>query len=226
MHPHIVILDNDVSTVKLLTPALETAGFTVSHTVCDPDLVIAVRADLLILSSHVPQSIGLEICRALRGQTATKWLPIIFLTPEQNPDDCVLSLEAGADDVVAEPISVGELLARVKAQMRRLALQRESNILTRQGIKLDRRSHRVTRHGREVALGPTEYRLLDFLMENKGRALTRAQLITEIWSDNAEIDDRTLDVHLARLRRAIDRPWEPNPIQTVRGVGYIFDIKL
>jgi len=226
MHPHIVILDNDVSTVKLLTPALETAGFTVSHTVCDPDLVIAVRADLLILSSHVPQSIGLEICRALRDHTATKWLPIIFLTPEQNPDDCVLSLEAGADDVVAEPISVGELLARVKAQMRRLALQRESNILTGQGIKLDRRSHRVTRHGREVALGPTEYRLLDFLMENKGRALTRAQLITEIWSDNAEIDDRTVDVHLGRLRRAIDRPWEPNPIRTVRGVGYIFDVEL
>jgi two-component system phosphate regulon response regulator PhoB len=226
MHPHIVILDNDVSTVTLLTPALETAGFTVSHTVCDPDLVTAVRPDLLILSSHVPQSLGLEICRALRGQTATKWLPIIFLTPEQNPDDCVRSLEAGADDVVAEPISVGELLARVMAHMRRSALQRESNILTGQGIKLDRRSHRVTRHGREVALGPTEYRLLDFLMENKGRALTRAQLITEIWSDNAEIDGRTLDVHLARLRCAIDRPWEPNPIQTVRGVGYIFDVEL
>jgi two-component system phosphate regulon response regulator PhoB len=221
-----MILEDKVSTVKLLTPALETAGFTVSQAAYDLNLVSAARPDLIILSSRVPQSTGLDICRALRSQTATKSILIISLTLEPSPDSHVRYLEAGSDDVVAEPLSVGELLARVQARIRRSALQNEPNVLQGHGLKLDRKSHRVTRHGREVALGPTEYRLLELLMENRGRAVTRAQLIAMIWSHDAEIDDRTVDVHLGRLRRAVDKRWEPNPIRTVRGVGYVFDIEV
>jgi DNA-binding response OmpR family regulator len=122
MHQHILIIDKDASTMALLAPALKTAGFTVSHAASYPNPVTAVRPDLFILSSNVPQSIGLSIVRTLRGQTATKRLPIIFLTPKQNPADCVRYLKAGADDVIAETVSVGELLARVQALMRRSAL--------------------------------------------------------------------------------------------------------
>jgi two-component system phosphate regulon response regulator PhoB len=221
-----MILEEEASTVKLLSPALETAGLNVSQAAYDLNLVSATRPDLVILSPHVPQSTGLDICRVLRSQTATKSILIISLTPEPSPDSHVRYLEAGSDDVVAEPLSVGELLARVQAHIRRSALQNEPNVLQGHGLKLDRKSHRVTRNGREVALGPTEYRLLELLMENKCRALTRAQLIAKIWSHHAEIDDRTVDVHLGRLRRAIDKRWEPNPIRTVRGVGYVFDIEV
>jgi len=222
MHPHIVIIDKSLSTMKL-AHAVEAAGLTVSHTAWDSSLLLAIRPDLLILSAQVSRKAGLEICSILRGQTATRQLPIIVLTPATNPADRVLYLEAGADDVVAEPFSVGELVARIQAHIRRAGLQRDPNILQGSSIKLDRTSRRVTRRGREVRIGPTEYRMLEFLMENEGRALTRAQIIANSWSCGAEIDDRTVDVHIGRLRRAIDNRWEPNPIRTVRGVGYIFD---
>ena len=199
---------------------------SVSQAAVDLFLVSATRPDLLILSPHVPQITGVDFCPALRGQTATKRLPAIFLTLEPGPDNHIQCLEAGADDVLAEPFSVGELLARANALIRRSALQNEPNVLQGYGIKLDRKSHRVTRQAREVARGPTEYRLLELLMENRGRALTRAQLIAKIWSHYADIDDRTVDVHLGRLRRAVDKHWKPNPIRTVRGVGYVFDIEV
>jgi two-component system phosphate regulon response regulator PhoB len=225
MHPHVFIIDTTISNAKL-AHAAEAAGLTVSHAAWESSLLLAVRPDLLILSSQVSRKTGLEICRIVRSKTATRQLPVIVLTHTTNPVDRILYLEAGADDVVAEPFSVGEMVARIQAHIRRADLQREPNILQKSSIKLDRTSRRVTRRGREVKLGPTEYRMLEFLMENEGRALTRAQIIASSWSCGVEIDDRTVDVHIGRLRRAIDNRSEPNPIRTVRGVGYIFDSEL
>jgi two-component system phosphate regulon response regulator PhoB len=175
--------------------------------------------DLIILDWMLPGASGIELCRRLRAGRA-KTIPIILLTARGEESDRIRGLTTGADDYVVKPFSVPELMARVKAVLRRASPERLANMLTVQDISLDRESHRVTRAGREIRLGPTEYRLLEFLMESPGRVFSRAQLLDGVWGHDLYPDERTVDVHIGRLRKAINRGREKDPIRTVRGAGY------
>jgi two-component system phosphate regulon response regulator PhoB len=181
------------------------------------------KPDLVVLDWMLPGLAGIEICRQIRARQDTKGLPIIMLTARGEEGDRIRGLQTGADDYVVKPFSVSELVARVKALLRRAAPERIANVLEGSGIKLDRVAHRVTRFVREINVGPTEYRLLEQFMENMGRVLSRSQLLDGTWGRDSDVDERTVDVHVGRLRKAIVRGNEPDPIRTVRGAGYVFD---
>ena len=150
-------------------------------------------------------------------------LPIIMLTARGEEAERIRGLSVGADDYIVKPFSVPELMARVRSLLRRAKPERIANALLVGEIELDREMRRVRRGGREIHLGPTEYRLLEYLMEKPGRVFTRAQLLDAVWGMAAEIDERTVDVHIGRLRKAVTRGRERDPIRTVRGAGYSFD---
>jgi two-component system, OmpR family, phosphate regulon response regulator PhoB len=173
----------------------------------------------------LPGMSGIEICRQIRAAPTTRALPVIMLTARGEEGDRLRGLSTGADDYIVKPFSVAELLARVKGLLRRSAPEKTADVLERSGIVLDRQAHRVTRGPRELNLGPTEYRLLEFFMQRAGRVLSRAQLLDNVWGHSSEVDERTVDVHVGRLRKAIVRGNEADPIRTVRGSGYIFDEK-
>jgi len=168
---------------------------------------------------------GIELCRRIRRRGGMQALPVLMLTALGEETDRIRGLSTGADDYVVKPFSVPELVARVKALLRRAAPQRVADTLQRGDIVLDRAAHRVTRRAREVRLGPTEFKLLTFFMENAGRVLSRQQLLDGVWGRDAFIDGRTVDVHVGRLRKALIRGTEGDPIRTVRGAGYVLDGK-
>jgi two-component system phosphate regulon response regulator PhoB len=179
--------------------------------------------DLLVLDWMLQGLSGIELCRRLRLKPATRGLPILMLTARGEESERVRGLKTGADDYVVKPFSVPELIARVRALLRRSDPARLARQLSAGDIALDREVRRVWRRGREISLGPTEFRLLEFLMEKPGRVYSRSQLIDGVWARDAEIDERTVDVHVGRLRKALDQDRIANPIRTVRGSGYAFD---
>ena len=179
--------------------------------------------DLVILDWMLPGVSGLEICRRLRARDDTRDMPVIMLTARGEESERVRGLSVGADDYVVKPFSTPELMARVHALLRRARPERVASRLTAGDIDLDRETRRVQRGGREIHLGPTEFRLLEYFMEKPGRVFTRAQLLDSVWGMSAEIDERTVDVHVGRLRKALIRGREKDPIRTVRGAGYSFD---
>jgi two-component system phosphate regulon response regulator PhoB len=176
-----------------------------------------------VLDWMLPGLSGIELCRRLRRRADLGEVPILMLTARGEEGDRVRGLATGADDYVVKPFSVVELLARVRALLRRSAPNRIIDVLRAGDIVLDRTQHRVTRREREVHLGPTEFRLLAFFMENSGRVLSRQQLLDGVWGRDAFIDGRTVDVHVGRLRKALIRGADPDPIRTVRGTGYAFE---
>ena len=165
----------------------------------------------------------IELVRRLRSRPQTKQLPIIMLTARGEESERLRGLSTGADDYIVKPFSVPELLARIRALLRRVSPQRMNLILILDDIQLDRERKRVTRGTRDVSLGPTEFRLLEFLMENPGRVYSREQFLDGVWGRDVYIDERTVDVHMGRLRRALNRGDEPDPLRTVRGAGYSID---
>jgi len=179
--------------------------------------------DLIILDWMLPGLSGIELCRRLRARPETKQLPIIMLTARGEESERVRGLATGADDYIVKPFSVPELIARVRALLRRASPERVADVLSHGDIELDREKKRVSRAGREVDLGPTEYRLLEFLMERPGRVFSREQLLDGVWGSDIYIDERTVDVHVGRLRKAINRGQTTDPIRTVRGAGYALD---
>lgn len=226
MPAKVLIVEDEDALVTLLTYNLEADGYhvVVSKSGNDAMLVLTEeQPDIVILDWMLPGIAGIEICRQIRARPKTKSLPVIMLTARGEEGDKVRGLATGADDYVVKPFSVSELLARVRALLRRSAPERIADTLEANGIKMDRTAHRVTRFGRELNLGPTEYRLLELFMENIGRVLSRSQLLDGAWGRSAEVDERTVDVHVGRLRKAIVRGNEPDPIRTVRGAGYSFD---
>ena len=182
--------------------------------------------DLIVLDWMLPGLSGIELCRRLRARPETRQLPIIMLTARGEESEKVRGLATGADDYIVKPFSVPELLARVRALLRRANPDRVATVLNIGDIELDRESHRVTRNGRQVHLGPTEFRLLEFLMQSPGRVFSRAQLLDGVWGRNVYVDERTVDVHIGRLRKAMMRGAETDPVRTVRGAGYAFSDKL
>jgi two-component system phosphate regulon response regulator PhoB len=200
-------------------------GFVVSQAADgeEAELQIAEETpDLVILDWMLPSVSGLEICRRLRSRQETRAIPVLMLTARGEEADRIRGLSTGADDYVVKPFSVPELMARVRALLRRAAPERTADLLSVGDIQLDRAAHKVTRGSRDVRLGPTEYRLLEFFMTSPGRVLSRAQLLDGVWGRDAFVDERTVDVHIGRLRKALIRGKEADPVRTVRGAGYVF----
>jgi two-component system phosphate regulon response regulator PhoB len=226
--PHILLVEDEAPLAELVGYNLEAEGFRVTLA---PDgeqaevLLAEDSFDLVVLDWRLPGISGLELCRRLRHRDATRNLPVLMLTARGTEGDRIRGLTTGADDYVVKPFSVPEVVARVKALLRRAAPQLVSDTLERGDIVLDRASHRVMRRSREVRLGPTEFKLLEFFMQNPGRVLSRQQLLDGVWGRDAFIDGRTVDVHVGRLRKALIRGTDSDPIRTVRGAGYAFDSK-
>jgi two-component system phosphate regulon response regulator PhoB len=225
MTAKILIVEDEAPLVEVLRYNLEAEAYQVSHagTGDEAELMIAEeRPDLVVLDWMLPEVSGIEICRRIRSNPETSAIPILMLTARGEESDRVRGLAIGADDYVVKPFSLAELLARVKAILRRSSPARVADVLRSGDIELDRAAHQVTRGPRRVRLGPTEFRLLEFLMESPGRVLTRSQLLDGVWGRDAYLDERTIDVHVGRLRKALIRGSESDPIRTVRGAGYVF----
>lgn len=224
--PRILVVEDEASLALLLTYNLEAEGYQVEHVDNGDEAELRIAEsppDLVILDWMLPGVSGLEICRRLRAREACRDMPVIMLTARGEEGERVRGLSVGADDYVVKPFSTPELMARVRALLRRARPERVASKLRLGEIDLDRETHRVTRSGREIHLGPTEFRLLEYFMEKPGRVFTRAQLLDSVWGMSAEIDERTVDVHVGRLRKALIRGREKDPIRTVRGAGYSFD---
>jgi len=219
----ILIVEDEESLALLLRYNFEAEGFQVAVAARGDEAELAVAEappHLIVLDWMLPGLSGLELCRRWRSGRASRNIPIIILTARGEEADRLRGLAVGADDYVVKPFSVPELMARVKAILRRANPDKIASVLTVDDIQLDREAYEVMRNGRKLRLGPTEYRLLEFMMESPGRVYSRAQLLDGVWGLDAYVDERTVDVHIGRLRKAINRGREKDPIRTVRGAGY------
>lgn len=226
MATHILIAEDEEPLTLLLRYNLEAEGYAVDSVARGDEADLRLREqvpDLLLLDWMLPGLSGIELCRRLRARNETERLPVIMLTARGEEGDRIRGLATGADDYIVKPFSVPELLARVRSLLRRAKPAHIASLLAAGDIELDRETHRVRRNGRELHLGPTEFKLLEFLMQSPGRVFSREQLLDSVWGHDVYIDERTVDVHVGRLRKAINRPRSPDPIRTVRGAGYSFD---
>lgn len=223
MSATVLVVEDEEPLSLLLRYNLEAEGFKVNCVNRGDDAEVSVSEtppDLIVLDWMLPGISGLELCRRLRANRNTRNIPIMLLTARGEEADRIRGLTTGADDYVTKPFSVPELIARVRAILRRSSPERIADVLSVDDIELDRETHRVRRNGRDVRLGPTEFRLLEFLMESPGRVFNRAQLLDGVWGRDVYVDERTVDVHIGRLRKAINRGKETDPVRTVRGAGY------
>ena len=226
MNPSVLVVEDDEPLRDLLTWNLSAEGYDVRSTADGEEALLMVRElhpDAIILDWMVEQVPGIEVCRRLRKDKATARIPIVMLTARGEEEDRVRGLKTGADDYVTKPFSTRELMARVEALLRRSRPSLAGEALAFADLELDPASHRVRRGGEPVHLGPTEFRLLRYFMERPGRVLSRQQILDGVWGMDADIDDRTVDVHIRRLRKAINRAGEKDPIRTVRSAGYAMD---
>ncbi len=205
---------------------LEHAGHHVIRAVDAEGALGVVRnalPDLMLIDWMLPGMSGIELCRLLRMRPESRSIPIIMLTARSEETERVRGLATGADDYVVKPFSVPELLARIRALLRRVNPDVVADVLTLGDLVLDRRNRRVTRNLREINLSPTEFRLLEHFMQSPGRVYSRTQLLDSVWGHDVYVDERTVDVHVGRLRKSISRSREADPIRTVRGLGYALD---
>ncbi|MCY3671625.1 MAG: phosphate regulon transcriptional regulator PhoB [Alphaproteobacteria bacterium] len=225
--PHILVVEDEAPIVELLRYNLETSGYSVSvATDGDEALerVTEAQPDAVLLDWMLPRKSGIEVCRQLRAKAGTRMLPIILLTARGEEADRVRGLDTGADDYIVKPFSPKELEARLKAVLRRSRPALVEERLEYRGIVIDLASHRVSRGGRKVHLGPTEYRLLRTLLERPTRVFSRARLLDAVWGRDVYVEERTVDVHIRRLRKALNGEGEPDAIRTVRSGGYALDL--
>jgi two-component system, OmpR family, phosphate regulon response regulator PhoB len=226
MNASIMIVEDEEALTLLLRYNLETQGYEVETIARGDEADTRLKEgtpDLVILDWMLPGLSGIELCRRLRARPETRQLPIIMLTARGEESERVRGLSTGADDYIVKPFSVPELLARVNALLRRASPERVADVLSFGDIAIDREKKRVSRSGHAIDLGPTEYRLLEFLMERPGRVFSREQLLDGVWGSDIYIDERTVDVHVGRLRKALNRGHSNDPIRTVRGAGYALD---
>lgn len=225
MTPTILIVEDEPAIQELIAINLAHAGFEVVRAGSAEEAAAAIRSalpDLVLLDWMLPGQSGAELARKLRADERTRALPIIMLTARVHEEDKVQGLEAGADDYVTKPFSPKELVARVRAVLRRRAPHLSSDAVAIGGLELNPATHRSTADGAPLELGPTEFRLLLFLMTHPERVYTRAQLLDEVWGDHVFIEERTVDVHVRRLRAALEPSGHDGKIETVRGTGYRF----
>ncbi len=222
----LLLVEDDPALSELLEYRFANEGYNV-RTTPDGDEALLLAAeetpDLVILDWMIEGTSGIEVCRRLRRDKETAHVPIIMLTARETEDDRVRGLETGADDYLTKPFSPRELLARVAAVMRRIRPALAGETVEVGDISLDPVAHRVTRRGRSLQLGPTEYRLLKFFMESPGRVFSRNQLLDGVWGNGSDIELRTVDVHIRRLRKAIEIDGAKDPVRTVRSAGYALE---
>lgn len=228
MTPQVLVVEDEVDLIELLRYNLEAENFSVATAEDAEEAMLRIAEntpDIILLDWMLPGTSGIEVCRRIRARTDTARIPIIMLTARGEEEERVRGLATGADDYVVKPFSLPELMARINALLRRSNPQLIAAVLKAGDIELDRTTHRVRRSGKEVHLGPTEYRLLEYLMGNPGRVYSREQLLDGVWGTDVYVDERTVDVHVGRLRKAINKGRVKDPIRTVRGAGYAFDEK-
>ena len=222
----LLLVEDDPALLELLEYRFRNEGYEVRATPDgDEALMLASEEtpDLVILDWMIEGTSGIEVCRRLRRDKSTSHVPIIMLTAREAEDDRIRGLDTGADDYLTKPFSPRELMARVAAVMRRIRPALAGETIEVGDIALDPVAHRVTRRGISLQLGPTEYRLLKFFMESPGRVFSRNQLLDGVWGTGSEIELRTVDVHIRRLRKAIEAPGAKDPVRTVRSAGYSFE---
>jgi two-component system phosphate regulon response regulator PhoB len=225
MEGSVLVVDNEVPVRDLLAVNLQSAGYKV---LCAEDLPQAealmrrTRPDLVVLNWILPGIPGLPFARRLRSDRRTRDISIVLISERAAEQDKVAALEGGADDYVTKPYSARELLARIKAVMRRRTPQLADDVIEFEGLQLDPAAHRVSVGEREVELWTTEFRLLHFFMTHPGRVFSRSRLLDEIWGHDAHVEERIVDVHIRRLRQGLAPAGQDTPIETVRGVGYRF----
>lgn len=226
MKPKVLVVEDEEALSVLLRYNLESEGYDVETVDRGDEAEIRLKEnlpDIVVLDWMLPGLSGIELCRRLRARTETERLPVLMLTARSEEAERVRGLSTGADDYMVKPFSVPEFLARVRALLRRANPEHVAQQLKSGDIELDRERKRVHRREREVHLGPTEFRLLEFLMMSPGRVFTREQLLNAVWGRDVYIDERTVDVHIGRLRKTLTRGKESDPIRTVRGSGYSFN---
>jgi two-component system phosphate regulon response regulator PhoB len=224
----ILIVEDERPIREMIAFGLRRSGFEVSEAEDCRAARAALanrRPDMLLVDWMLPDTSGLEFTRALKRERETRDLPVIMLTARAEESDKVAGLEGGADDYITKPFSPRELVARINALLRR-AEGGEGESLEADGLALDRAAHRVTARGRALALGPTEYRLLEFFMTHPDRAYSREQLLDRVWGGNVYVEERTIDVHIRRLRKALEEHGYDRFVQTVRGTGYRFSTRV
>lgn len=223
MKPFIVIAEDEKSVAELLRYNLEAEGYetAIANDGDEAMLLLDERVpDLMLLDWMLPKISGIEICRRVRARLETANLPIIMLTARTEEADRIRGLETGADDYVTKPFSTNELMARVKAVLRRIRPALMDDKITVGDIQIDRTTHRVQRAGKDIHLGPTEFRLLEYFAQHPGRVFSREQLLDGVWGSDVYVEARTVDVHIGRLRKAMMSQGGDNPIRTVRSAGY------
>ena len=224
--PTILVVEDEVPLLTLLRYNLEKQGFRVDEAADGEEALLRVaesRPDLVLLDWMLPALSGIEVCRRLRRRPATRDLPIIMVTARTEDQDAVRALDTGADDYISKPFAMDGLMARIRALLRRSGAVAARGVLSWRDLTLDQDAHRVSRAGRPLHLGPTEYRLLEFLMQHPGRVFSREQVLDAVWGRDIHVEPRTVDVHIRRLRKAVNGPGEEDIIRTVRSAGYALD---
>ncbi len=228
MKPYILIVEDELPLITLLRYNLEEAGFEVDEATNGDEALISVRErlpDLVVLDWMLPAVSGIEVCRQFRRRPETRNLPVIMLTARSEEADRVRGLDSGADDYITKPFSPKELIARVRAVLRRTRPSMSAEQLSFADIEMDLTAHKVTRGGKATHLGPTEFRLLRHFMEHPGRVFSREQLLDSVWGHDVYVEPRTVDVHIRRLRKALDVGRSPDVIRTVRSAGYAMELQ-
>jgi two-component system phosphate regulon response regulator PhoB len=223
MTPYVLVVEDEDALATLLKYNLDKEGHQVGVASDGEEALMMVEErlpDLMVLDWMLPKVSGIEVCRRLRQKSETRNLPIIMLTARGEESDRVRGLDTGADDYIVKPFSMSELAARVRAVLRRIRPGLAEDRIHNGSLVIDRVAHRVKRDGREVHLGPTEFRLLDYLMQHPGRVFSREQLLDAVWGADVYVEARTVDVHIGRLRKALNVDTETDPIRTVRSAGY------
>ena len=227
MTPYVLVVEDEDALATLLHYNLDKEGYRVGVAGDGEEALIMANErapDLVILDWMLPKVSGIEVCRRLRGRAETRNVPIIMLTARGEETDRIRGLDTGADDYVVKPFSMVELTARVRAVLRRIRPGLADDRITVGDIIIDRVAHRVKRGGKEIHLGPTEFRLLDYLMQHPGRVFSREQLLDAVWGSDVYVEARTVDVHIGRLRKALNGSSDGDPIRTVRSAGYSLDL--
>ncbi|MBY0330410.1 MAG: phosphate regulon transcriptional regulator PhoB [Acetobacteraceae bacterium] len=226
--PTILVVEDEAPLLTLLRYNLEKQGFQVEEATDGQEALLRVaeaRPDLILLDWMLPAMSGIEVCRQIRRRPATRDLPIIMVTARSEDQDAVRALDLGADDYITKPFAMEGLMARVRALLRRSGTVASRGVLAWRDLAMDQDAHRVTRGGRALHLGPTEYRLMEFLLQHPGRVFSREQLLDAVWGRDIHVEPRTVDVHIRRLRKAINGEGEVDVIRTVRSAGYALDVE-
>lgn len=226
MTPYVLIVEDDESIIELLRYNMLKEGYRIAVATDGEEALVTVEEstpDLVLLDWMLPKVPGIEVCRRIRNRPESRNMPIIMLTARDAEAERIRGLDTGADDYITKPFSVTELMARVRAVLRRIRPALTEDRLVAGNLHLDRVAHKVRRADRDIHLGPTEFRLLEYLMQHPGRVFSREQLLDAVWGSDVYVEARTVDVHIGRLRRAINLASEADPIRTVRSAGYALD---